>query len=251
MKSPIQPPHKPFRSTEALKGLIAPKSVIHSFLFFSGTAEFTLLGDHFLVAHTNKYVIYEFWHFALKEGPIIAVLAEQILPLDRELFYELQEEWVKQKGPQTRSAFFFLLNRYSSNGRITSGNFVKENFSPLAINRLKNLNSNHLYLQFDKEEDFLETARHVEETDYLLFPVGYYTNNFFEHGKSSGYDETKVYHKKLYEFFKNCDKKCILMYFAHPALFKMYEDHNIIMINEWGKITDKKEKCKEMLIANF
>jgi site-specific DNA-adenine methylase len=214
--------------------------------------EFNLLDENFVIAHTNKYVIYEFWRCAIDDPGRVCDLAASLYPLKEEQIFRIfQENWVKYKDPFLRSAVFFVLNRYSTHGSISTGDFKEDNFNPLALHHLRNIDLPRFHLKLDQEEDFLQSAAAIEEADCLLFPVGAYSSNLFEEGKAAGFEETKIYHKRLGNFFKNSKKKCVLMYFKHNNLFKTYRNHNIIMINEWGKITDKKENCKEMLIANF
>tara|TARA_Y100000034_G_C6839651_1_gene379754 strand:- start:33 stop:788 length:756 start_codon:yes stop_codon:yes gene_type:complete len=251
MKSPLRPFHKPFKAATVLKTLVEPRSVVHSFLFFSGMPEFDLVDKCFVVAHTTRYVIYEFWRCLQENKAGVVSMVSYVGALDEKLFYELQELWLKQRGPEVRAAYFFLLNRHSEQGFLGHGTFAPHHFNPIALQALKNVQFENFYIQYTPEEDFLNAAAKVEEGDYLLFPVGPYSKNFFEHGKNSGYEETKVYHRKLLEFFKNSDKKCILLYFKHRDLFKLYKDYNITMIDQWGRITDRKEKCTEMIIANF
>tara|TARA_R110000824_G_scaffold246238_1_gene435322 strand:- start:9 stop:764 length:756 start_codon:yes stop_codon:yes gene_type:complete len=251
MKSPLRPFHKPFKATTVLKTLVEPRSVVHSFLFFSGMPEFELIDKCFVVAHTTRYVVYEFWRCLQENKEGVLTMASSVGTLDRALFDELQELWVKQKGPEMRAAYMFLLNRHSKEGTVSYGTYEPQHFNPIALQTLKDVEFQNFYIQHIQEEDFLKGADQVRDGDYLLFPVGFYSRNFFEHGKNSAYEETKVYHKKLREFFMKSEKKCILLYFQHAELFKLYKDYNITMIDQWGRITDRKEKCTEMIIANF
>ena len=89
------------------------------------------------------------------------------------------------------------------------------------------------------------------EDEYILLPIGRYSSNLFEEGRPTGLEETKVYHKKIKEFFESTDKKVILLYYSSTQILKWYQPYNLKMINEWGLETDDETKCKEVVIANF
>ena len=58
-------------------------------------------------------------------------------------------------------------------------------------------------------------------------------------------------HKKICEKIKDLNKKCILLYKNHPALFNLYEKFNIKKIDKYGRVTNKKEFCEDLIITNF
>ena len=91
MKSPLRPFHKPFKAATVLKTLVEPRSVVHSFLFFSGMPEFDLVDKCFVVAHTTRYVIYEFWRCLQENKAGVVSMVSYVGALDEKLFYELQE----------------------------------------------------------------------------------------------------------------------------------------------------------------
>lgn len=253
MKSPIKLPSNDFKSTVFLREIIPPGKIVHSYLFFSGILEFDLAKNRrFVVGHTNRFVIYEFWRCVLEDPRRIAEIASRLYPIkDEPIFNLLQENWAKYKDPYIRSGIFFLLNRCSDSGLIASGKLENSNFSPISLSYLKNFHIKNFHVQLDESEDFLDDVKNIKDSDYLLFPIGRYTQNLFEVGKSVGLEETKVYHNKVKELLESTDKRCILIYFKHKRLFGMYKDHNITMIDKWGRKTNDKEKCEEMVIANF
>ena len=46
-------------------------------------------------------------------------------------------------------------------------------------------------------------------------------------------------------------QKIVLLYKKHPALFTLYANHNIQMVDAYGRLTGDMEKCEEVIIANF
>ena len=68
MLSPLKENITNFKSTHVIKELIPTGAVVDSYLLFSGEIELNLAqSDRFVVAHTNKYVIYEFWKSTMEE----------------------------------------------------------------------------------------------------------------------------------------------------------------------------------------
>lgn len=252
MKSPIKENNE-FKCLAELKRMIPKGSVINSFLLFSGNLEFNLAeGERFVIAHTHKHVIYEFWECALQNPKRIAEMSRFLFPIEGpDTFHILQENWPKYPDPFARSALFFLLNRCSDSGWISAGKLDQKNFNPIALSHLNKFNPSNFYVTWDEEEDLIENIKNAKPTDFLLVPVGKFSHNFFEHGKNKGYEMSTVHHKNLCEFLKENTTKWVVAYKYHSELFKLYKDYNISMINKFGHVTTDTQQCEEMLIANF
>ena len=121
MKSPLKS-NINYKSADVLKKMIAPKSTISSFFLYAAHLELALsTAGHTVVAHTNKRAIYEFWATALKEASLIAYTAKNVFPtLISSQFSLLQETWADFKYPEDRAAMFFILNRCSDSGWVSS-----------------------------------------------------------------------------------------------------------------------------------
>ena len=252
MKSPIKESNK-FRSLRELKRMIPRGSIINSFLFFDGGLEFNLSASgRFIVAHTHKDVIYEFWQCALEDSPRVAGLAKSLCPIeDPNTFHILQERWPTYDDPYARAALFFILNRCSESGMISAGRLAYKNFNPVALGHLRNFSPVNFYLKRDDHQDLIKNLKEVDERDYVLVPVGAFNYNLFERGKNRGYEMTTVHHQQLYEAMQEREKKWVILYKPHPQLFKLYDNYNIKMINKSGLITTDRGDCEEVLIANF
>ena len=251
-----------FKSLQVLKQLIPQKSIVSTFLFYSGAIEFNLShSDRFVVAHTNKGIIYEFWKCVEADSAYVAKQSKyffdclfrdesQIFPADS-MFQHIQETWMKRSDPFARASYFFLLNRCSKNGLISSGELNLKNANPLAFSALRNIKFKNFHTHFDKGKDFIDSIRPEEKSDYLLFPVGKYHNILFKSGNVAGCETTPVNHQELYENLKQYDKKWVVLYKNHSDVFKLYEDYAITMVDKYGKRTTKKDKCEDIVIANF
>ena len=252
MKSPIKGINS-FKCLSELKRIIPKGSVINSFLLFSGNLEFSLAeSGRFVVAHTHKYVIYEFWDCVLQDPARVGAMSKFLFPIeDADIFHIFQEKWPEYEDPYVRSAIFFLLNRCSDSGWISAGKLENKNFNPLALSHLNRFKIDNFHLTLDETEDLIENIKDAQEGSYLLLPIGKFNYNFFEYGKNKGYEMSTVHHKNLCETLKESNNKWVVIYKYHPHLFKLYREYSISMINKFGKITADTQQCEEVLIANF
>jgi hypothetical protein len=222
-------------------------------LFFNGTPEFQLAKENrFVVAHTNRFVVYEFWQCAIDDPRRIAAFASQLYPInDEPIWTILQENWAKYKDPYVRSGVFFLLNRCSDSGKIASGKLENSNFNPVAFNYLKNFSTRNFHIQHDESDDFLSGVDDLKDCDYVLIPAGQHKLNLLDEGSPLGLEETRINHRKIKKWFDSTDKKCILIYFKNKNVFRNYKNYNLTMIDKWGRVTSDKDRCEEIVIANF
>jgi|TARA_Y100000034_G_scaffold106684_1_gene135570 site-specific DNA-adenine methylase len=253
MKSPIKESVNNFKCLPVLRDLIPPRSVVNSFLFFDGNIEFSLAdSNRFVIGHTTQYVIYEFWDCVIKDPERVGKMSNFLFSeIESNMFHIFQETWPKHKDPYLRSAIFFLLNRCSENGTISSGKFVPRNYNPLSVAKLNKFKINNFHLVWDGSEDFLEGINNAPKADFTLLPVGKFSYNFFEHGKNRGFEMTSIDHKKLFKTLTQKKDKWVVIYKSHSHLYKLYKDYNITLVNKYGKIITDKSSCEEVVIANF
>jgi|TARA_Y100000034_G_C6897805_1_gene414354 hypothetical protein len=252
MTSPIKEINK-FKCLGELKRKIPKGRIINSFLFFGGGLELNLAGtDRFVIAHTNRYVVYEFWHCALQDPKRIADMSKALFPIeDPNLFHILQENWPKYPDPFARSALFFLLNRCSESGWISAGKLNHKNFNPIALSHLSRFKPQNFYILWDQDKELTESVQEADDADYLLLPLGKFSYNFFEYGKSKGYEMPTIHHKNLCETLKAKENKWVVIYKFHPQVFKLYKGFNFTMIDRHGRVTGHRHDCEEVIIANF
>lgn len=254
MKSPLRVPSREFKCLSLLKGLIPLDSVVHSFLMFDGGLEIALSHDgRYVVGHTNKYVIHEFWRCVQENPQRLAEVAEYFQPIeDENIFYLLQENWPKYHDPYIRSALFLLLNRYSENGQISSGQFNPERYRPTDLLALKRVGFRNLHLILDLEDDFLDSIRNIKgRCDTIVVPMGSYSFNYLEEGKPEGFEDTKVYHKETQKLLEETDQRMVLIYKSTPMVEKVYKDSNLYFVDQWGRQAKDSSQAVEVLVANF
>ena len=239
----------------ALKKKIPPGSVVHSFLLYGGSLEFNLAEDQrFVCAYANRQVVYDFWQCLIEDPQrVYEIVTGGALQLGGEnMFHLLQESWSTYSDPYLRSSLFFVLNRCSTDGTVSAGELNTKNFNPLALSYLQNFKVPNFHLRLCADSDTFDRLPTTSGADYLLFPVGDFNFNLFDAGKSRGYETTLVHHRKLStQLCELKDQKWVVIYKAHPELFKLYQGFNIAMLNAFGRPTTQKDQCVEMIIANF
>jgi hypothetical protein len=255
MRTPIKQSVNNFSSLAVLKDLIPAGNIVNSFLFFGGDIEFNLAeSKRLIIAHSDKFVVCEFWETALENPKRIADIAQHFFGAfqkEEKIFHLLQENWPKYHDPFVRSALFFILNRCSDTGLISSGKFNDKHFNPLSLSRLKNFAPTNFALKWNKEEDFPQQISRVEGGDVLLFPIGKFGYNFLEQGKPRGFETMVINHKKLSENLKEEKRKWIVLYKYHSGVMELYGNYNIIMVDKYGRKIKDEQNCKELVIANF
>lgn len=253
MISPLKDPND-FKSTHIIKNIIPKRSTVNSFLLYSGNIEFNLAeSERFVVANTNNYVIYEFWHHAFRDPQKIIHNAnflheDMVTPVA----YLMQENWPSYEDPYVRTALFFLLSSYSSQNLPSCGDIDFSNFNPINAEHFRRLpDLKNFYINYDpKSENFLDSIDKIKKADYNLFPVGKFSYNLFEDGKSRGHETTAINHEQLRKKVQEDDTKSILVYKYHPALTDFFKGFDIRHLNAYGRPTDE-DSSKEVLIANF
>tara|TARA_Y100001973_G_scaffold97959_1_gene154825 strand:- start:749 stop:1438 length:690 start_codon:yes stop_codon:yes gene_type:complete len=229
--------------------------VVDSFLFFSGEVEFSLAAsDRFICAHSSAYVTYEFWECVRQEPATIMeiVISKPFTNfLNKRIFHILQETWPFYKDPYVRSALFFILNRCSSTGAISSGDYDPLEFTPIALTNLRKFAIKNFHLQWDQGVALEEAIQREGEGEYLLIPLPAFSYNFFQEGKSLGFEEERVDHQKLKEVLAPLSKKWILTYPFHPAVLHAYKSFNIHMLNKYGNLVEDQTQCEEIIVTNF
>ena len=256
MKSPIKDETKYLNYSRILKELVPPRSIVDSYLFYSGHLEFNLCtNNRFVCAHTNAYVVHEFWECALANPALLhTIITAEDFKFDQPQMFEiLQQNWPTYRDPYVRSSLFFILNRHSETGLISSGKFSKKNINPLAISYLQHFKVPNFHLQWDNESDFIASIDPTPDSQFLLFPVGGFSHNLFESGKNRGYETTAIDHQQLYMKLKDFNEtyKWIVLYDYHPAVVKLYKDYNIIFVTAQGRRANNTDEPKGIVIANF
>lgn len=251
MRSPLQIDAS--KGLSVVKSLIPENSSVTSLLFYDGTIEIPLAhSNRVVVARTNSYAVYEFWTSIIMDSKAVSDSVSFLYEkLSEPEMYLLQDNWLSYKRPIERSSFFYILNRCSDANYASHGKINKNKLKQLSISSLKRFNAKRLVPVHDNTSSFEESVSIAGNTDYMLITAGDYRYNFFDYGQNYGPDMTMVNHKNVHAVLTNTDSKWVLIYKKHPALFKLYQDYNLIMIDKYGNKTSNKERCSEIIVNNF
>tara|TARA_R100001591_G_scaffold80161_1_gene87336 strand:- start:926 stop:1690 length:765 start_codon:yes stop_codon:yes gene_type:complete len=254
MISPLKSPITNNKCLASLKKIIPEGSIVHSFLLYDGCLEVKLAdADRFVVAHTNKYVNYEFWQCLMADPERLSVIADHFSPIESENIFDiLQKEWLKYPDPFIRSGMYYLLNQSSDLNYITSGKLAQDINLTRSIYDMKKFSCPNLHVQLDEEDNFINSILNInDKCDYVFLPIGNYSLNFLEQGQSVGFEQTRVIHKEIKNLLSSSDKKIILLYKFSKSAVNYYKDHSMYIIDKWGRNTESTKFAKEILIANF
>jgi len=226
-KSPIKDLRFKNLSLSLLKDLIEKDSIVNTYGLFSGNVEISLsLSDIKINAFTNKPVIYQFWYCLFENNTrLYNILTDSSFKFRGIAEYNLlQEGLTRYKDAYYRSSLFFMLNRCSTTGQVSCGEFKPDDYNPMALNYLKT---------FEKPE---------------LFDIFYYQNN---HEKIE--DVNYIFNSKKLRTLLNTqkDRKIIMIYNKHPGLFDFYKEYCLTMVDKYGHQTDDEKGCEEIIVTNF
>ncbi len=259
MKTLLRPITGAHNIKHLLKEKIPPGSVVESFRFLDGDVEIDLAAhNRFVIAHSTQYVVYEFWKCASGDPHRLSEMVDLMYPLDpdayhsKRMFHLLQENWHGYKDPFIRSALFFILNRCSSTGQISAGEFEDTHITPVSLGRLKLFKPNNLHFKWDKTEaPFSDCLASADKESVLYIPAGKFGLNLFEHGKSVGFEMTPVHHQKLLSQLQTIEHRWVVAYKPHRTVLNLYNKYNIQLVDRYGRETEDFERCEDVLIANF
>tara|TARA_Y100001937_G_C7077862_1_gene311466 strand:+ start:140 stop:808 length:669 start_codon:yes stop_codon:yes gene_type:complete len=221
---------------------------------YDGNIEVKLSNSkRFVIAHTNKYVNYEFWSCLLADAHRLSVIANHFSPIESENIFDiLQKQWPKYSDPFVRSAMFYLLNRSSDLSYVSSGKLLEDEKLQFNTNEMSNFCCENMHVQLDKEKNFINSVNNIsDKCDYVFMPIGKYTLNLLDDGLNEGLEQTKINHKDINLMMHTTNKKIVLLYNFSESVMEHYKDFNCYIIDQWGRNTEVKKFAKEVLIANF
>ena len=254
MTSPIKDTQCDFKCGTVIKELIPRGSVIASYLLYGGAVELDLARtDRFVCAHAARTTIHEFWNCLLTDPQRVCdiVRANAEAFTNEDMFHLLQETWATYGDPYVRASLFYLLNRCSEKGTVSSGELDIAQFNPLALARLQSFKAKNFYLNPADDAPVFQVIPSMSEADYTLLPVGAFSYNLFDSGKATSFETTVVKHEELALKLAAATKPTLLLYKKHSGLEKVYGEFNITRVDKYGRRTNEFERTEDVIIANF
>jgi site-specific DNA-adenine methylase len=252
MRTPIKDLRFTSKALPILKSIIPPESSVETYLLFSGDLEINLAeANRNVTSHTSELSVYDFWLSLFEDSDLLVKHIEHLHPLPNEKVAQVfQKTYSQQKNPYFRAAMFFLLNRCSELGTISSGDYDQKRFNPLALSYIKRYKKYNFDVKCDR--DFITSLKQPIDSDFVFIPAGKFNYTFFQKGLNTGTEVTRFNHKELATTIAEIKVPTIVSYSYHPALLDLYGSFKTkILIDNYGKITKQQENAKEVLIANF
>ena len=238
----------------AIKKLIPPGSVINSYAFYDGKIEFSLANDQrFVNASTTSLPVYPFWACLMHDpDKLHSMVSSDALRFEGEgLLSTLQDMWHTHKSPFITASLFFIMNRSSSTGLISSGELDTGQLTATSVAKLKTFSvpeNFHLNLSPTNIERQIQKA---DQQSYNLVLGGKFNYNLFEHGKNVAIEQTSIDHRELSRLCEDTKNKILITYDFDNKVLSAYKNNRIIMIDKYGIQTAHKERAEEIIVANF
>ena len=242
MQTPLKNLKTKTNTISTLKELIPKGTIVGTYPFYDGNVEFRLAeSDRFVIGNTQSREVAEFWHCAVQDPSRVSLIADKISPMLNEATFDiLRKRWYAYKDPFTRSALFFLLNRCSSLGMVSHGDFSVENFSPMATRDLKTLQTKNFSVRIVQEYE-------QKEAEINLFSPGKYHFDVLDIEEPKGIEESQFRHTKMLKQFNK--KPSIFVYEYHPRL-PAIKGYSKILIDQYGRKTKDVSMTKEIILHN-
>ena len=172
--------------------------------------------------YSNYFPLCEFWN-CLMEDPIILVsMTKHYYPMeDQKLFYHIQDNLDTPDDPYIRSAQFYVLNRCSQNGEVSSGKLMLKHskFTPFGMKKLLLFKTDKLTV--GHSSNYEETIKAYDDRFLFCSPPKF--EPFFSglQGGASIPERPKIDHESLRDMLLQ-KNNWILSYNFHPKLLTMY-----------------------------
>tara|TARA_R110001583_G_scaffold129763_1_gene281622 strand:+ start:108 stop:869 length:762 start_codon:yes stop_codon:yes gene_type:complete len=253
MKSPLTPLVDFSATIPTLKKMIPRATEVGSYLFFDGHLEFNLSQDNrFIHAHTNKFLIHDFWKCVSLDPQRIIDMVNDIHPFDDQIMCDdFQKRILSLEDPFVRSALVFLLNHCSDSPYISRGTYIKENFNPIALSAFRTVEMSRVHVHYKKSDSLVQILQEQPNMFCSIVAGGHFSYNFFEEGKNKGVVETTTNHKQLKTHMQRSENRWIVLYKFHPNLKEIYKHFNIHMLDHLGRPITDEQSCEDLVIANF
>ena len=244
-RSPLRYAGGKTRGAETIVKFIPDHETICSPFLGGGSVELACVGRGMSVhGYDNFRPLVEFWQCILKDPAKLADIVQQYHPLEKRVFYELQESQGKSRSKYERAARFYVLNRASFSGTTMSGGMSPDHprFTRSSIGRIRNFKADNLSV---KQADFKESIPASEEHFLYLDPPYMLDQKLYGRNGDmhAGFD-----HGGLAEILKGRDR-WILSYNNSEEVRRMYDGY-LFYYPQWSYGMSHDKKARELLVLS-
>ena len=254
LKTLLKCPNR-FVSTVHIRQKLQPGCKISAFGLNSGSVEMDLFEKGYdITFYSNRYWIYEFWK-CLSNSPDTVISAIKFFHknlTDHDVLYHKDRWYEHFEDPYERAALYYLLNRYSDEGRLYSVRITKDNFSPFNLNFLEKhaYAAKNLRLFYLDEEDLVSKFNKLSSGNIILLPIGKFKRNVIVKKNTHSINTPTYNQDDLKNYFNSKTHKMILLYKYDMYVDKFFQD-NKTYINKLGFATDNPELAEDLIVSNF
>ena len=201
---------------------------------------------------TNRYFIWEFWRCLINSPQSllrdIKFFHKNLTSLD---VSQYRHNWYAQfHDPYERAAIFYLLNRYSKNGKLLCKEMSKHNFSNLNLLSFESMMpmTKDLKLSFTSYENLIFSFKEVEEDTTIVFPIGSCKRNYILKKEVKSIDESNYDLEKIKQFLESKQRRMFLIFKFDPYVDGLFD--NKIYINKFGEVTEDPLLAADLIATN-
>ena len=256
MLTPIKDKIKRNNTASVIRSVLPTGSIVKSYCFYDGRPEFDICSDSkiFVAAQTISKQVYIFWECLRRDGDRLydIVNSPDFDFQNPELFDVYQEKWHTYESPYIQAAFFYLLNKCSQTGKVSSGKLSLEGFNPLGLSRLKSFRfPENFHLKFEPQSTRQFLTQDTTQQEYLMISGGDFSYSLLQEGKSVGVEETPLNFREISKLMSLRNSKVILTHNYHKAVERFYKNCRFMLVDDYGNQTNNREMAKEIVVVNF
>jgi len=206
--------------------------------FAGGGLEISLVNEGYRVLGSTGYKnLYEFWTCLLDNPIRLSEVGQHFYPIeDENVFYLMQEKINDHDDIFTRAALFFVINRCTEHGTVSTGRLMKGHpkFNEYGLQTLKTFSTNKLRISHSSYSDTINKTN-----SFILCCAPKYSPMYLLGNVNLAIPEKpKIDHKHLYELL-HTKKQWILLTEYHEDLAEIYKKYNLVYLNESFDRTNK------------
>ena len=238
LKSPLRYQNDKRKAASIVNQLIpADVDKIISPFFRGGALEVALINRGYKIdGHIDFKNLHEFWRCLLDDPQQLYNFAHYFYPIkDKDIFYLLQQKINDHDDAFIRAALFYVMNRCTEKGTITSGKLMEGHpeFNEYSLEKLKRFSTDGLNVFCS------QTLNVVDSCDgfMLCCPPDYRTETLLSPSPSAQSEKPSINHIELNNKL-NEKNNWILLVNYHKNLIKMYSEHQKVYLDKNYNISD-------------
>lgn len=204
-----------------------------------------------------SYLLVNFWQTVLTKPEELADFLNNNKDIDKEKFYEIQNELIDLKNKEINNknvelaGKYYIINRCSFSGSTLSGGFSKESstqrYNERSIQRVREYKNPLLHVEQGDFFDIISSS----QNDFLFLdpPYALEDNKNKLYGVHGNFHKN-FDHKRLYKIMKDYKGKFLLTYNNSDFIQKLWRDFNIVETS-WKYGMNKNKKSSEIIIKNY